>query len=79
MHDNRNDMMHDCMVQWPHCTPGVDCGRPAAAIIYFVSFFLLSSVLLMNLFVVVILEHFTQVHFAEDFNIRMEELIKYAW
>jgi Ion transport protein len=56
--DNWNGIMHDCSVQPPECIDGVDCGNPFAATLYFYSFSIISSFLLLNVFVAVVLKNF---------------------
>ena len=52
-----NGLMHDMMIS-EGCTEGVDCGSPILAPIYYVSFLLLASFILLNLFVAVVLDQF---------------------
>ena len=66
--ENWNGIMHDCAVAPPGCTPFAtvkegywmpnDCGSPAASVGYFISFYLIGVVIVMNLFVTVILDNF---------------------
>jgi len=53
-----NGLMHDCMIQPPECTAGEDCGMPYVAVLYFVSYVVLSAFLMLNLFVAVVLKNF---------------------
>ena len=54
-----NGIMHDCMVQPPDCDAEADeCGSPAMALIYFVSFQLIGQFIMLNLFIAVVLEHY---------------------
>ena len=64
-----NMLMHDCAVQLPRCTPHErevegywlpdDCGSPALAVLYFVSFYVVGVLVILNLFVTVIIDNFT--------------------
>ena len=56
--DDWNGVMHDCSVQPPMCTDGVDCGSPVAATLFFYSFSIVSGFLLLNVFVAVVLKNF---------------------
>jgi len=65
-------LYHDCGLQPPHCTrdgtednPG-DCGDPVMAVIYFNSFYLFGTYMVMNLFVAVICDTFSDcMHVAQ--------------
>lgn len=51
-----NKIMHDCMVLPPQCTPAAnywqtDCGNYAAALIYFCSFYVMITYIVLNLLV----------------------------
>ena len=72
--ENWNIVMHDMMVQPPHCTPAEDaadgfgdCGSPLGAAIYAITFTLLCSMTTLNLIIAVILYAF--------FDMSEEELI----
>jgi len=54
-----NGIMHDCMITEPFC-PKAKCGSPGLAIFFFVSFTLVSSLVMINIFVAVILENFEE-------------------
>jgi hypothetical protein len=54
--ENWNGMMRDCMVEPPFCQPELgNCGSPWQAILFFVSFMIFSSFLLMNLVVAIVI------------------------
>ena len=55
-----NGLMHDCMVRPPECTEGEDCGDPIVAPIFFLSYVVLSTFLMLNLFVAVVLKNFEE-------------------
>jgi len=51
-----NKIMHDCMILPPQCTPAdnywqTDCGNYAAALIYFCSFYVMITYIVLNLLV----------------------------
>lgn len=51
-----NKIMHDCMIQPPQCTPAnnywqTDCGNFVAALIYFCSFYVIITYIVLNLLV----------------------------
>lgn len=51
-----NKIMHDCMVQPPLCTPAenyweTDCGNAVASLIYFCSFYVIITYIVLNLLV----------------------------
>lgn len=57
--ENWNGIMHDCMIMPPYCS-GEECGHRRTAMIYFLSFDLLCSRILLNVFVAVVLKNFTE-------------------
>jgi hypothetical protein len=51
-----NKIMHDCMVQPPYCTPAnnyweTDCGNFTASLVYFCSFYVIITYIVLNLLV----------------------------
>lgn len=51
-----NKIMHDCMIQPPYCTPAnnyweSDCGNFIASLIYFCSFYVIITYIVLNLLV----------------------------
>lgn len=51
-----NKIMHDCMIQPPNCTPAnnyweTDCGNFIASLIYFCSFYVIITYIVLNLLV----------------------------
>jgi len=79
--ENWQKIMHDCMVEPPMCTKfsdaDTDCGSSAGAIIYFVSFFIFSSYMIMNLFVAIILDNFSVCLSMENSFVSEEELNRF--
>lgn len=58
-----NKIMHDCMILPPQCTPAsnywqTDCGNYAAALIYFCSFYVMITYIVLNLLVGKLMLHF---------------------
>ena len=50
-----NEIMYDCYLAPDDCTPGVDCGTPFAPA-YFITFIMLVTHVMLNLFILVIIE-----------------------
>lgn len=51
-----NKIMHDCMIQPPYCTPGpnfweTDCGNFSASLIFFCTFYVIITYIVLNLLV----------------------------
>lgn len=67
-----NKVMHDCMVDQPYCTPAddtywrSDCGNKAAAIIFFITFYVLVTFVVLNVFVAVIIENFSLFYASDE-------------
>ena len=66
-----NKVMHDCMLVKPYCTENAnfwesDCGFPAAARIYFMSFYLIVTFVFLNLFIAVIIENFSLFYSSDE-------------
>ncbi|XP_071451143.1 sodium leak channel NALCN [Hetaerina americana] len=73
-----NKIMHDCMVQPPNCTPGgdfwrTDCGNFTASLIYFCSFYVIITYIVLNLLVAIIMENFSLFYSNEE-----DALLSYA-
>ncbi|KAK0421025.1 hypothetical protein QR680_015029 [Steinernema hermaphroditum] len=75
-----NDIMHDCMRSPPFCywEEGVnywhtDCGNYFGAIIYFCSFYLIITYIVLNLLVAIIMENFSLFYSSEE-----DALLSYA-
>lgn len=76
-----NKVMHDCMVDEPYCTPAdpgectagdcwrTDCGNTAAALTYFITFYVLVTFVLLNVFVAVIIENFSLFYASDEDSI----------
>uniref|UniRef100_A0A1I7XTJ5 Ion_trans domain-containing protein n=1 Tax=Heterorhabditis bacteriophora TaxID=37862 RepID=A0A1I7XTJ5_HETBA len=75
-----NDIMHDCMRSPPFCywADGLnywetDCGNYFGAIIYFCSFYLIITYIVLNLLVAIIMENFSLFYSSEE-----DALLSYA-
>ncbi|CAF5010403.1 unnamed protein product, partial [Rotaria sp. Silwood1] len=66
-----NKIMHDCMVAPPRCTRGgsyweSDCGNSTASILYFCSFYIIITYIVLNLLVAIIIENFSLFYSSEE-------------
>ncbi|CAF0718540.1 unnamed protein product [Brachionus calyciflorus] len=66
-----NKIMHDCMVAPPACTKGKnywesDCGNFTAALLYFCSFYVIITYIVLNLLVAIIMENFSLFYSNEE-------------
>ncbi|XP_059160576.1 sodium leak channel NALCN-like isoform X2 [Physella acuta] len=66
-----NKIMHDCMVSPPFCTTGgnyweTDCGNYLASIVYFCSFYVIITYIVLNLLVAIIMENFSLFYSNEE-------------
>ncbi|KAG8306966.1 hypothetical protein J6590_034512 [Homalodisca vitripennis] len=73
-----NKIMHDCMIQPPNCTPAnnyweSDCGNFVASLIYFCSFYVIITYIVLNLLVAIIMENFSLFYSNEE-----DALLSYA-
>lgn len=73
-----NKIMHDCMIQPPHCTPAdayweTDCGNTVASLVYFCSFYVIITYIVLNLLVAIIMENFSLFYSNEE-----DALLSYA-
>ncbi|XP_026282051.1 sodium leak channel NALCN isoform X2 [Frankliniella occidentalis] len=73
-----NKIMHDCMVSPPYCTPAdnyweTDCGNFKASLIYFCSFYVIITYIVLNLLVAIIMENFSLFYSNEE-----DALLSYA-
>ncbi|KAL5286139.1 hypothetical protein ACFFRR_007673 [Megaselia abdita] len=73
-----NKIMHDCMVQPPYCTPSenywdTDCGNFTASLIYFCTFYVIITYIVLNLLVAIIMENFSLFYSNEE-----DALLSYA-
>ncbi|GAB6021165.1 hypothetical protein CHUAL_003795 [Chamberlinius hualienensis] len=73
-----NKIMHDCMVSPPFCTLGEnywdsDCGSFTGSLIYFCSFYVIITYIVLNLLVAIIMENFSLFYSNEE-----DALLSYA-
>ncbi|RWS30822.1 Sodium leak channel non-selective protein-like protein [Leptotrombidium deliense] len=73
-----NKIMHDCMISVPYCTPGenywqTDCGNFTFSLIYFCSFYVIITYIVLNLLVAIIMENFSLFYSNEE-----DALLSYA-
>ncbi|XP_071140116.1 sodium leak channel NALCN-like isoform X2 [Mytilus edulis] len=66
-----NKIMHDCTVQPPFCTMAMnywesDCGNKSASLIYFCSFYVIITYIVLNLLVAIIMENFSLFYSNEE-------------
>ncbi|XP_062569236.1 sodium leak channel NALCN-like, partial [Saccostrea cucullata] len=66
-----NKIMHDCMVAPPFCTNvgniwESDCGNGTASIVYFFSFYIIITYIVLNLLVAIIMENFSLFYSNEE-------------
>ena len=60
-----NRIMYDCMRVEPDCIPGKTCGTSLAPF-FFLSFILVVTHIMLNLFVLVIIQQFSKYYIEED-------------
>ncbi|CAH1113399.1 unnamed protein product [Psylliodes chrysocephalus] len=73
-----NKIMHDCMIQPPFCTPAAnywqtDCGNFYGSLIYFCTFYVIITYIVLNLLVAIIMENFSLFYSNEE-----DALLSYA-
>ncbi|XP_042222016.1 sodium leak channel non-selective protein-like isoform X1 [Homarus americanus] len=73
-----NKIMHDCMVAPPFCTPGsnfweTDCGNFTGSLIFFCTFYVIITYIVLNLLVAIIMENFSLFYSNEE-----DALLSYA-
>ncbi|KAJ8310369.1 hypothetical protein KUTeg_012234 [Tegillarca granosa] len=66
-----NKIMHDCMVSPPFCTHSTnfwesDCGNFSASLVYFCSFYIIITYIMLNLLVAIIMENFSLFYSNEE-------------
>ena len=60
-----NLLMYDCWKVPPNCTPDVDCGS-SLSWVYYVVFIMLVTHIMLNLFILVIIEQFDKYYLDEE-------------
>ncbi|XP_066141608.1 sodium leak channel NALCN isoform X3 [Euwallacea fornicatus] len=73
-----NKIMHDCMIQPPYCSPAAnywetDCGNFMGSLIYFCTFYVIITYIVLNLLVAIIMENFSLFYSNEE-----DALLSYA-
>ncbi|XP_057305572.1 sodium channel protein 1 brain-like isoform X3 [Hydractinia symbiolongicarpus] len=75
-----NEVLDALMVQPPDCDPNYknipngNCGSPWIAVVYLVTFILITYLIIVNMYIAVILENFNQAHEQEEIGITDEDI-----
>lgn len=75
-----NDVLDSLMASPPECDSSSgehsngNCGQPAMAVIYFVSYIFINFLIIINMYIAVILENFNQAHQEEEVGIVEDDL-----
>lgn len=75
-----NEVLDALMVQPPDCDPNYknipngNCGSPWIAVVYLVTFTLITYLIIVNMYIAVILENFNQAHEQEEIGITDEDI-----
>ena len=78
-----NDILNPLLIQPPYCDityhnlPYGNCGSPILATLYLVSFIVLSSMIVINMYIAVLLENFNQAHHEEELGLGEEDLERF--
>lgn len=78
-----NDILNPLLIQPPDCDlsyhnlPYGNCGNPTLATLYLVSFIVLSSMIVINMYIAVLLENFNQAHHEEELGLGEEDLERF--
>ena len=78
-----NDILNPLLIQPPDCDityknlPYGNCGNPTLATLYLVSFIVLSSMIVINMYIAVLLENFNQAHREEELGLGEEDLERF--
>lgn len=65
-----NRLMYDCLDTPPDCVPGESCGT-SYAVIYYIAFIMVITHVMLNLFILVIIQQFETYYVAEDNPIKL--------
>ncbi|XP_077988400.1 sodium channel protein 1 brain-like isoform X2 [Glandiceps talaboti] len=74
-----NDILEPLMIQPPDCDPNYNnlqfgnCGVPTLAMIYFSSFIFITFLIIINMYIAVILENFSNAHAQEEVGITEDD------
>jgi len=94
--ESYNGIMHDAMITEAHSAPGRcsdsyehelpwwpkgNCGNPAAAVPFFISFVIIEAMVMLNLIVAVVLETFAEQDKAEEMKLNQTQIEQFveAW
>ncbi|KAG1695926.1 Sodium channel protein 60E [Nymphon striatum] len=73
-----NDVLDALMTSPSDCSPTAgkngNCGQPAMAVIFFVSYIFINFLIIINMYIAVILENFNQAHQEEEIGIVEDDL-----
>ncbi|XP_066925644.1 sodium channel protein 1 brain-like isoform X3 [Clytia hemisphaerica] len=75
-----NEVLDALMISEPDCDPNLNsvpngnCGTPWIAVAYFVTFILITYLIIVNMYIAVILENFNQAHEQEEIGITDEDI-----
>lgn len=75
-----NEVLDSLMIQTPDCdptyknAPNGNCGTKWIAVIYFVTYILITYLIIVNMYIAVILENFNQAHEQEEIGITDEDI-----
>jgi len=76
--ENWHEIMGNCEVTEPDCSPIYeDCGLPMVSQIYFISFYMFGVYLMLNLFIAVIIDNFSNCYSKESNLITSDHLEEY--
>jgi len=78
--ENWNEVMGDCQVEPPYCTnwgERADCGMKLVSPVYYSSFFMFGVYLMLNLFIAVILDNFSNCYNKESNTVTQDHLEQY--
>eukprot|EP01063_Lacrimia_lanifica_P031393 TRINITY_DN5161_c0_g1_i1.p1 TRINITY_DN5161_c0_g1~~TRINITY_DN5161_c0_g1_i1.p1 ORF type:complete len:2672 (+),score=931.23 TRINITY_DN5161_c0_g1_i1:185-8200(+) len=75
--ENWNGVMHETMAQPPNCEPELENCGTALAPLYYLTFLILATFILTNLFVAIVLDTFRTTILIEKSNLRMQDLHKF--
>ena len=75
-----NEVLDSLMVQPPNCDPNYkglpngDCGKPLLAVVYMVTFILVTFMVIVNMYIAVILENFNQATEDEEIGVTDDDI-----
>ena len=61
-----NRLMYDCLHTPPHCEPGVNCVSSKIGFVFFICFNVLVGQIMLNLFILVIIQQFQKYKLEKD-------------